>query len=180
MRLTSLLLPLALLTAQNRNVPVENDFVRVLSVVDQPVAKPGTLHEHKQNRVMIYLDSGDIQIRYADGKVDNQHWKAGEVAWSQANGMHTSQNVSASPVRIIEIEVKAQGGGKASGKGDGPALLDNPQVRVFKTSKAVTAKNFVAVDVKTATVSWNKLPEGPGPFIITELKPQLHGDNEPR
>ena len=38
---------------------------------------------------MIYLDSGNIQIRYADGKVDNQHWKAGDVAWSPANGMHT-------------------------------------------------------------------------------------------
>ena len=83
-------------------------------------------------------------------------------------------------MRIVEIEVKAQGGGKASGKADGPALMDNAQVRVFKTSKAVAAKNFVAVDARTGTVSWNKMPEGPGPFIITELKPQLHGDNEPR
>jgi hypothetical protein len=178
MRLTSLfLLPIAFLIAQNRNVPVENEFVRVLSVVDRPVVKPGALHEHKQNRVMIYLDSGDIQIRYADGKVDDQHWKAGDVAWSPASGMHTSQNVSSSPVRIVEIELKSEGGGKGSA---GKALIDNPQVRVYKTSKPVTATNYVAVDVKTATVLWNKLPEGPGPFVITELKPRLHGDNEPR
>jgi hypothetical protein len=176
MRFLLFLLPAALLMGQ-RNVPVDNEFVRVLSVVDQPVAKPGALHEHKENRVMIYLDPGDIQIKYADGKVDNQHWKTGDVAWSPANGMHTSQNISASPVRIIEIEVKAQGGGKGSG---GKALIDNPQVKVYRTSKAVTAKNYVAVDVKTASVQWNKMPEGPGPFIITELKPQLHGDSEPR
>jgi mannose-6-phosphate isomerase-like protein (cupin superfamily) len=176
MRFLLLLVPAALLMGQ-RTVPVDNEFVRVLSVVDQPVSKPGAMHEHKENRVMIYLDSGDIQVKYADGKVDNQHWKAGDVAWSPANGMHTSQNVSSGPVRIIEIEVKAQGGGKGSG---GNALIDNPQVKVYRTSSAVTAKNYVAVDVKTASVQWNKMPEGPGPFIVTELKPQLHGDTEPR
>lgn len=163
-----------------RNVPVDNEFVRVLSVVDKPVAQPGALHEHKENRVMIYLDSGDIQIKYADGKVDDQHWKAGDVAWSPANGMHTSQNVSSSPVRIIEIEVKSQGGGKSTGTG-GKALIDNPQVKVYRTtSRSVTAKHYVAVDAKSATALWDKMPEGTGPFIVTELKPQLHGDGEPR
>ena len=177
MRLIPLLALFALVVvqAQNRSVPIENDFVRVLSVTDQPVSKPGALHEHKQNRVMIYLDAGDIQIKYADGRVDNQHWKAGDVAWSPANGMHTSQNLSATPVRIVEIEVRQDGGKEIPGKQTmGKALIDNAQVRVYRAAKAaatpVTAKNYVATDVTTAAVLWNKMPDGPGPFVITELK----------
>ena len=171
MRLLLLLTPLFLLVAQNRNIPVENEFVRVLSVVDQPVAKPGVMHEHKDGRVMIYLDSGDIRIQYANGKTDDQHWKAGDVAWSPANGMHTSQNVSATPVRIVEIEVRSKGARTTAGPGK--ALLENGQVRVYRAKGPVKAQNFVAVNEKTAEVLWNKVPDGPGPFIITEIK-MLH------
>jgi uncharacterized RmlC-like cupin family protein len=178
MRMLLLLVSIAIVAAQNRNVPIENEFVRVLSVTDQPVTKPGALHEHKENRVMVYLDAGEIQIRYADGRVDNQHWKAGDVAWSPAGGMHTSQNVSSAPIRIVEIEIRAQGGGKT--EGGPPSLIDNNQVRVYRTSRAVSAKNFVATDIRTGTALWNRMPDGPGPFVITELKPQLHGDTEPR
>jgi uncharacterized RmlC-like cupin family protein len=168
MRLLLLFTPLALLLAQNRNIPVENEFVRVLSVVDQPVTKPGTLHEHKDGRVMIYLDSGNIQIKYANGKTDDQHWKAGDVAWSPANGMHTSQNVSTTPIRIVEIEVRSKG--SAASPEPGKALLENAQVRVYRAKGPVRAPHFVAVNEKTGEVLWNKVPDGPGPFIITEIK----------
>jgi hypothetical protein len=169
MRLLLALTPLALLIAQPAPPPIENEFVRVVLANDQPAEKPGALHEHKQNRVMIYLDPGDMRIRYADGRVDNQHWKAGDVAWSPANGMHTSQNVSSKPLRIVEIELRNPGHpGPPSGK---PALIDNAQVRVYRSSAAPPAgTNFVAVNDKTAAVAWNKLPGGPGPFVIAELK----------
>src|SRR5580700_8794726 len=106
--LPTLLLPGAVLLAQTPP-PIENEFARVVMATDQPKSTPGPVHEHKQNRVMIYLDSGDIQIKYVDGRVDNQHWKAGDIAWSPTGGMHTSQNVSASPVRIVEVELRNQG-----------------------------------------------------------------------
>ena len=170
MRLILIPLTLSVLFSQGRNVPVQNEFVRVLSVVDLPVAKPGTLHEHKENRVMIYLDSGDIQIKYASGKVDNQHWRAGDVAWSAAGGLHTSQNVSAKAVRIVEIELRVPAAGKG-GEQSSAALIDNAQVRVYTGAGPVKAKNYVAVDTTSAVVTWNKLPAGAGPFVITELKP---------
>jgi oxalate decarboxylase/phosphoglucose isomerase-like protein (cupin superfamily) len=161
--------PFAILFAQNRSVPVDDEFVRVLSVVDQPVAKPGALHEHKDNRLMIYLDSGDIRIEYANGKVDNQHWKAGDVAWSPANGMHTSQNVSANPVRIIEIEFHSKGV-PATRALSGKALLENNQVRVYRNAGPIHSKNYVTIDEKTAEVLRNRIPAGPGPFLIAEIK----------
>lgn len=168
MRIVLLLAPIALLLAQSPKLPLENESVRVVLAEDKPVAQPGRQHEHKQNRVMIYLDPGDIQIKYADGKVDNQHWKAGDVAWSPAGGLHTSQNVSSKTVRIVEIELKNAGKADA-GNTDKSALIDNAQVRVTRGNKAPKG-NYVAVDEKNAIALWNQMPAGPGPFVIAEIK----------
>jgi hypothetical protein len=176
MRLTLPLIPFALLiagqlAAQNRPVPIENEYVRVVSVTDAPVAQPGTVHEHKDNRVMIYLDSGDIEIRYTNGKLENQHWKPGDVAWSPASGMHTSQNVSQRPIRIVEIELRKQpGAGETAPPDRTRAVIDNSQVRVYQALKPPASGNYVAVDIRSGTATWDKLPEGSGPFVITQLK----------
>lgn len=136
--------------------------------IDQPNGKPGAVHEHKQNRVMIYLDAGDMQIKYTDGRLENQHWKKGDIAWSPANGMHTSQNVSSQPIHIIEIELRNQGNAAApSAKG---AVLDNPQVSVYRGTAAPSGSHFVAVDEKAGIYTFDKLPEGAGPFVIVQLK----------
>ncbi|MDE3194928.1 MAG: hypothetical protein KGN84_01185, partial [Acidobacteriota bacterium] len=127
------------------------------------------LHEHKQNRVMIYLDSGDLQIKHESGKVEDQHWKKGDIAWSVADGMHTSQNVSSSPLRIIEIELRNAGSANTPGvKG---AVLDNAQVSVYRgTSAPPAGTHFVAVDETAGAYTFDKLPDGAGPFVIVQLK----------
>ena len=96
---------LLLVYAADDRVKIDNDAVRVLNVVDQPHT-PSALHRHEANRVMIYLTPGDLTVRYQDGKVEEQHWKAGQVAWSPAGGMHISENVGSAPLHIIEIELK--------------------------------------------------------------------------
>src|SRR5271163_2073828 len=45
------------LVAQTPPPPIDNDQVRVIKALDQP-HKKGALHEHKLNRVMIYLQAG--------------------------------------------------------------------------------------------------------------------------
>ena len=160
---------LALLVWAQRSVPVENEFVRVVSVVDQQAAKPGAVHEHKENRVMLYLDAGDINIRYTDGRAEDQHWKAGDIAWSQKGGMHTSQHVSVTPTRIVEIELR-KATGKSVGAAQGKVVLENAEVRVYRSSAVPVAGDYLAVDMKTAETSWNRLPAGAGPFVITLLK----------
>lgn len=168
-----LLLATVSLPAQ-RTIPVQNEFVRVVSVVDPHVAKPGNMHVHEQNRVMIYLDAGDINIRYEDGKAEDQHWKAGDVGWSPASGRHTSQHVSEKPTRIVEIELQKPGTATGAAKSStvkGAALLDNAQVRVYRSKVAPPAgSNYVAVNMDTAETVWNRLPSGVGPFVITLLK----------
>ena len=159
----------ALLAAQSAHAPIENEYVRIVWANDKPVDKPGSLHEHKQNRVMVYLDSGNIRIAYADGKVDDQHWKAGDIAWSPASGTHTSQNVGKTPVRIVEIELRK--GAAPDTKAGAYKSIDNAQVHVYRSSKPPAAgKEFVAVNLKTGDAAWDKMPDGPAPFAIVEMK----------
>jgi len=120
---------------------LDNQYVHVVKAVDQPHHK-GRLHEHTMNRVMIYLQPGKQDIRYQDGHTMNLSWKAGEVKWSPASGMHTSEITSDAPVTIIELELKNPG--DPSKKVDTPLdplkvdpadyklEFENPQVRVTR------------------------------------------------
>jgi quercetin dioxygenase-like cupin family protein len=146
----TLLLPILFLAfAADDRVKIENDSVRVLNVVDEP-HHPSALHKHELNRVMIYLTSGDLTVRYQDGKVEEQHWKAGQVAWSAAGGLHISENVGATPLRIIEVELKkpASIAPKRDPKLDpvkidpqhNILLFENAQVRVFRSWREAGGK----------------------------------------
>ncbi len=133
---------LLLAFAADDRVKIDNASVRVLDVVDQP-HNPSALHRHELNRVMIYLTAGDLTVRYQGGKVDEQHWKAGQVAWSPAGGLHVSENVGTKPLRIIEVELKKPGSKapvrnpKLDPVAIDPAhnilLFENDQVRVFRS-----------------------------------------------
>src|SRR5437588_5924358 len=105
-----------ILTAADPTTLLENDQVRVIKVTDQPHAKTAP-HEHKSNRVMIYLQPGAQQIQNDKGGTLLK-WRAGEVKWSPASGVHTSEVVSNPPVTIIEAEIKK--GGDAAHKGTTP------------------------------------------------------------
>jgi quercetin dioxygenase-like cupin family protein len=87
---------------------IDNDQAHVLTATDQPHTK-GKLHEHKLNRVMVYLQSGRQEFIQENGKKVTLDFKAGDVKWSPANGMHTSEIVSDHAVNIVEVEVKKPG-----------------------------------------------------------------------
>jgi hypothetical protein len=122
-------------------IPVENAYVKVIDALDTP-HKKGAMHEHKVNRVMVYLDACQIRITDAGGQVEDQKWQPGQVAWSPARGPHTSENITDKSCRIIEIELKPDAGWKpvAAGPLDPvkvdpkhyKVLIDNPQVRVLR------------------------------------------------
>src|ERR1039457_51834 len=114
MRNATLFSPLLLAMAasppgQSPQVPIDNDQARVVTVVDQPHSK-GQPHEHKLNRVMIYLNSGRQEITPEGGKTAVLPFKAGDVKWSPASGMHVSEITSDQPVTIVEVELKKPGG----------------------------------------------------------------------
>jgi hypothetical protein len=97
------------------SVKLDNEFVRVLFLTDQPRTKT-PLHRHGLNRVMIYLDPMKLILRYEDGEVERQNWHKGQVAWSPAGRLHTGENLMDRPTRVVEVELKQAPSGKPFGK----------------------------------------------------------------
>jgi hypothetical protein len=135
-------LPLLALSAlAQNNAVIDNDMVRVLKVT-QTAHNKTRLHQHKVNRVMIYLQPGRQAFEYPDAPKKMISWTAGQALWSPAGGMHTAEIVSDGTVTIIEIELKKPGSSKRAG---GIALdplkvspkhykleMENDQVRVVR------------------------------------------------
>lgn len=121
---------LPLVAVEPAGTILENDQVKVVRAVDNPHVK-GKPHEHKVNRVMVYLNSGKQRFEYQDGrKPEVFDWKAGQVVWSPAGGVHSPELLSDSALSIIEVELKIPGhGGKITSLKD-PLSLDKKHYKL--------------------------------------------------
>jgi quercetin dioxygenase-like cupin family protein len=130
------------MSAADNLARIDNDQARILVVSSPPDVK-SPLHKHDMNRVMIYLDAGKMTLTDPNGKVEALNFKAGEVLWSPAGGLHTSLNVSSHAVRIVEVELKSKPGRASTVKQSAldpikvdpkryKVELENDQVRVFR------------------------------------------------
>jgi uncharacterized RmlC-like cupin family protein len=119
----------------------ENGQVKVVRALEKPHVK-GKFHDHKLNRVMVYLQSGRQRFEYQDGRQPEVlNWTAGQVKWSPADGMHSPEVVSDEPFNIIEVELKNPAEGKPIDSPRDPLMIDhkhyklefeNGQVRVWR------------------------------------------------
>jgi beta-alanine degradation protein BauB len=119
----------------------ENDQVKVVMALEKTHVK-GKAHEHKMNRVMIYLQPGRQRFEYQDGRKPAEFgYKAGEVKWSPPEGMHSPEVISNEPFNIVEVELKKPGTGKKITVPLDPVKIDpkhykveleNDQVRVIR------------------------------------------------
>ena len=144
LQLLALLLLAGSPAAADSRTLLENDKVRVVQAIDQPHS-PSAPHQHKFNRVMIYLQPGRQDIVPETGAKNVLNFKAGDVKWSPVSGLHTSEVVSSAPVTIIELEIKKPGNGKAITTALDPLKVDpqdyklefeNSQVRVIRVHMA--------------------------------------------
>ena len=90
--------------------PPTTPFDNALARVQLSAGKPGEVtkpHVHLTNRVMIYFEAGTNTIRYPDGKVSPEHFKAGDVQWNDAMGTHTATITATGPVDIVHVELKS-------------------------------------------------------------------------
>jgi quercetin dioxygenase-like cupin family protein len=86
-------------------VLLENERVRVREVRLDPDVKPGP-HTHPYAHVGVILDPGTLRFTTPDGKSEEVNFKSGSVGWREAKVTHEVVNVSQSPMRIIEVELK--------------------------------------------------------------------------
>jgi mannose-6-phosphate isomerase-like protein (cupin superfamily) len=124
-------------------VVVENEAVRILAATQAPGEKT-PLHRHAGNRVVVFLDSGDLRVFDEQGHAKDEHWSAGQTVWSGPTGMHITQNSGATPLRIVEIEIKRAAPEKptvrrleydpvAMDPKRNALVFENDYVRVFKS-----------------------------------------------
>lgn len=144
---------LAAVPAADDRVKIDNEHARVLVVASEPGAK-SQLHDHKINRVMVYLDPGKMNLTEPSGKVQRLKFKGGQALWSPATGLHVSENLSKKPVRIVEIELKSDPK-TAAAPSSSPldwvkvdpkryrVELENDQVRVIRARYAPHAKGVM-------------------------------------
>jgi quercetin dioxygenase-like cupin family protein len=130
-----------MLVAQNARSTFENDSVLINERHGQP-------HDHRFNRVMIYFQDGGEVLHYLDGKNVTLKWAAGDVQWSPASGMHTSEIpdsmkvLDSASVVLVDIGIKKAGDpGKVVSAALDPLRVDpqdcklvfeNSQVRVIR------------------------------------------------
>ena len=140
---------LATIPTAPKAVLLENSEVKIARALET-YNVPGKFHQHDRNRVMVYLQPGKQRFTYQDGrKPEVFDWKAGEVVWSPADGMH-SPLVLDHDFNIIEVELKNKGSDRPITGDNDPVKVDpahyhlefeNPQVRVLRIKippKAVT------------------------------------------
>jgi hypothetical protein len=136
------------LAAQNTQPSFENDQV-IINAPHPNVEVPGSTHkahDHKLNRVMVYMHRGGEFLHYLDGRTVDLKWQAGEVQWSPASGMHYSEVKPDTPPftgpMIVDIGIKKGGVARKPANSASDALkvdpkhfkleFENSQVRVLR------------------------------------------------
>jgi len=122
------------------DVKIESPQARV-RVVTRQSHQPITGYDRSLNRVLVYIDSGQMIDTPAGGKPRKIDFKAGDVRWNPAQDMHTSESISDHPIRIVEVELKNTSPAAASFSAIDPLkadpkhyslVLENNQVRVLR------------------------------------------------
>ena len=135
------------LSAQTGEVKVDTPQVRAVVVTYQP-RRATAIPQYRTNRLLIYLDDGEMSFTAPNGEVEKSAFKAGDARWSPAGPAQIRENLTTHPVRVVEIELKS------APRGFTPSALDplnadpknyslefeNEQVRVLRVRFAAREK----------------------------------------
>jgi hypothetical protein len=106
---------------QHYKVELENEHVRVVRVKYGPREK-GPMHEHRCGRVSVLLTPLVQTLVTPDGAKTETRGAPGDVRWS-GEARHADENLVASPMELISIDVKSACGApaaRASGRREAP------------------------------------------------------------
>jgi quercetin dioxygenase-like cupin family protein len=95
----------ALLAQTPSDVKVDTPQARAVVATLQP-HKSNPAREHPMNRVLVFLDPGQLTLTNPAGKTEKIAFKAGDVRWSPAGAGNVSENTTDQPIQIAEIELK--------------------------------------------------------------------------
>ena len=87
------------------DVKVDTPQARAVVATLQP-HQSNPAREHPMNRVLVFLDPGQITLTSPAGKIEKIAFKAGTVRWSPADAGNMSENTTDHPIQIVEVELK--------------------------------------------------------------------------
>ena len=93
-------------------VLLDNERVRVVEYALRP-GERDEWHTHPA-KVSYVVDGGELRIHLADGTSFLSTEEEGTAVWMEPLPRHYAENVGKSPVKIVLVEVKGDGGGKES------------------------------------------------------------------
>jgi quercetin dioxygenase-like cupin family protein len=92
------------LDPQHYRVEFENAEVRVIRA-KIGAGESAPFHEHKLNRVGVYLTDQNFRVTSEDGQTSTAQHRPGDVGWS-GPARHSEQNLGDKPFEIVVVELK--------------------------------------------------------------------------
>lgn len=93
---------------ENFRLVLENDQVRILEYTLLPGQKDRR-HTHPQ-RASHVIAGGTLRVGFPDGTSRVFEERAGDSDWSGPSPLHDTENIGATPIRILLVEVKRSDG----------------------------------------------------------------------
>jgi hypothetical protein len=126
-------------------VAIENKFdtaqAHVFIATLRPHVPVPSPNGHATNRVLIFLDNGELKRQEGGDSPKSIEFHRGDVLWRPASGAYVAENTSDRAIRILEIDLKGKPAGPLpTTKLDPPlvdakhyqVVLENEQVRVLR------------------------------------------------
>jgi len=122
----------AVTITQRLDTPQVRVYVATLTPHAPVVSKNG----HATDRVLIYMDDGEMTIR--DG-ADTNHiaFTRGDVRWRPKSGPYVAENLGDRPIRILEIDLKGPPSGPLPVTKQDPVTVDPKHYSVVFENDAV-------------------------------------------
>lgn len=86
-------------------IMLENEYVRVVRYTIQP-GEQDNWHTHPA-KVSYVASGGSLRITTSDGESFEVTEETGAASWMRPLGRHYAENIGASPVSVILVEVKS-------------------------------------------------------------------------
>ena len=85
-----------------RKILLDNEQVTVIET-DYPEKGTVPMHEHRFPYVLYAIETGTVEIIYADGKTSILEMLPGQVFWRMPQ-KHSARNIGPGHTRIVEVE----------------------------------------------------------------------------
>jgi len=91
-------------TPETHKSVFENDRVRVVDISLKPGGKV-PMHSHPQYIAVALAENCKVKFTSADGKEQQAEFKAGDMAWREAES-HSAENIGSAECHVLNIELK--------------------------------------------------------------------------